>query len=323
MVVTNYLHVRPIIAKMSLQCNCDINSLRNMHKVIISLTNHQSDYELGFDLLDTSITHKWLKHLALFIDAGQPWDDAKRFYNFPNSEYTHDRVVKHLKSLIEIINNYAPGLINLDVGPMLSQDNLNYLHHIFELYHGLYDQQSNNQFFSGAPIEVQNALGDLNIWIHRYESLNDFPRFVATWKYKPYRDIIEHNEFDLFSLHEQWGDLRLNYCEIGKTLYDLWHDNDQYIASEAFKPQHHMCFDFTVRFNPSSDQQFSNTEQLIWQYFDNNQDFFHAQGYKKYDSSLSLGSITLGRLVQTEPRDKIIDMISKHQCMKSIKVVTT
>lgn len=292
-----------------------------MKKVIITLTNDRTDYDLQFDLLDTSITQKWLKHLELFIDAGRPWDDIKRFYNFPNSEYTHDRVVGHLKHLVKIISDYSPGLVQREFGSSITQDDLNYLHHVFEVYHGLYDQQHSNEFFSNSPTEVQNALGDLNIWIHRYESLNAFPRFVATWKYKPYRDTLDDAEFDLFTLHEEWGDLRLNYCEIGKTLYDFWKDNDQYIAPEAFKPQSHMCFDFTVKFMNSTKSDFEKIEKNIWEYFDQNQDFFHALGYKKYDPKLSLGSITLGRLIKHQTESEIIESISKHQCLKNIKVV--
>lgn len=292
-----------------------------MQKVVITLTNNQSDYDLQFNLLDTSITQKWVKHLALFIDSGQPWDDIKRFYNFPNSEYTHDSVVEHLRYLVGIINNYSPGLIDRNIAQPITQDDLNYLHHIFEIYHGLYDQQSSNEFFCDAPVEVQNALGDLNIWIHRYETLNSFPRFVATWKYKPYRDTITNNEFDLFTLHEDWGDLRLNYCEIGKTLYDLWHDNDQYIAPGAFRPQHHMCFDFTVKFANYSHQDIQTIETNIWDYYDKNKDFFQSQGYKKHDPKLSLGSITLGKLINHAPKEQIIDSISQHQLLKNIKVV--
>jgi hypothetical protein len=292
-----------------------------MKKVVITLTNNQSDYDLQFDLLNTSITQKWLKHLNLFIDAGQPWDDIKRFYNFPNSEYTRERVAEHLRYLVNVINSYSPGVIEKEIGYNITQDDLNYLHHVFEVYHGLYDQQSDNEFFSNAPVEVQHALGDLNIWIHRYETLNSFPRFVATWKYKPYRDLIADDEFDLFALHEDWGDLRLNYCEIGKTLYDLWHDNDQYIAPDAFRPQHHMCFDFTVRFAESSNKDSQEIEKNIWEYFDKNNEFFQSQGYKKYDPKLSVGSITLGKLVQTQPKEQIIHMISKHQCLKNIKVL--
>jgi len=290
-------------------------------QILITLTNGQSNYELKFKLLDYSITQSWLKHLDLFVDAGQPWDDPKRFYNFPNTEYTESAVASHLKHLVTIIKNYAPEIITREIGETITQDDLNYFHHIFEVYHGLYDTQHKNNFFSNAPKEVQDALGDLNIWIHRYETLGQMPRFVATWKYKPYRDEITENDYQLFSLAEEWGDLRLNYCEIGKTLYDLWHDNDSYIDPEAFRPLKHFCFDFTVRFTTTSAQEYNQQEKQIWEYFDSNADFFYKQGYTKYDPKLSLGGITIAKIESTHDKQTIIDAIAQHQQFKSIQIV--
>jgi hypothetical protein len=168
---------------------------------------------------------------------------------------------------------------------------------------------------------VQDALADLNIWIHRYETLGGMPRFVATWKYKPYRDNMAAEDYKLFSLNEEWGDLRLNYCEIGKTLYDLWHDNDAYIAPDAFQPLAHFCFDFTVRFTDTTAQQYREQEQQIWKYFDNHKDFFQKQGYIKHDPQLGLGSITIARLESTDTKQNIIDLIGQHQQFKNIQIV--
>ena len=72
--------------------------------VIITLTNGQSDYDLKFKLKDIDIAQRWLKHLNLFIEAGQPWDDAERFYNFPNTQFAKPVVVERLKKLIDTIN---------------------------------------------------------------------------------------------------------------------------------------------------------------------------------------------------------------------------
>lgn len=262
-----------------------------------------------------------MKHLQLFTQSGQPWDDSTRFYNFPNTKYPESVVVDRLKQLLNVIKNYAPDIVDKDIGEKITQDDLNYFHHIFEVYHGLYDAQDQNEFFKNAPKEVQDALGDLNIWIHRYETLGSMPRFVATWKYKPYRDDMEEEDFKLFSLGEEWGDLILNYCEIGKTLYDMWHDNDAYIAPEAFKPLKNFCFDFTVRFSEKTKDEWTGIEEKIWNYFDQNEDFFHAQGYKKYDPKLSLGSITIAKIETNEPKNIIIEKISKHQCLKSIRAI--
>lgn len=292
-----------------------------MTKAIITLTNDKSDFDLEFDLIPHSVTKKWLKHAAMFIAAGQPWDDPERFYNFPKSKFDKTAVVDHLKTLVQIVKDYAPNTVPREFGDELTQDDLNYLHHVFEIYHGLYDQQDTNDFFNSAPKEVQDALGDLNIWIHRYEALNNIPRFVATWKYKPYRDQLDDSEYSLFDLGEQWGDLIVNYCEIGKTLYDLWHDNDQYIADNAFLPLKHVCFDFTVRFSNKTAEEVEATKASIWEYYDQRRDFFTAQGYPKYDPKLSLGFITIGKIRHSGSKQDLIDTIAQHQKFKTIKIV--
>ena len=291
-----------------------------MSKVVITLTNQKTDYELQFDLLDTNIAHKWIKHLNLFVQAGQPWDDNKRFYNFANSEFTESAVFRKLHSLLMIVKNHAPEIVTKDISEPLSQDDLNYLHHVFEIYHGLYDQQDQNEFFTNAPPAVQEALADLNIWIHRYESLNQFPRFVATWRRKPYRDSFDLDDMHLFSLQEDWGDLRLNYCEIGKTLFDFWHDKDQYIDAQAFQPHHHFCFDFTVRFLDQPAEFFTRHEQEMWNYFDQHTDFFAALGYTKHDPRLCVGGISIGKIVMNGTKAHMINAISQHQCIKHIRL---
>jgi hypothetical protein len=291
-----------------------------MTQVLITLTNGIDNYDLRFDLLPIGIADRWLKHLQYFIDAGQPWDDSLRFYNFPHGRYGHKETIQHLKHLVATIRDYSPDIIDRDIGETLSRDDLNYLHHIFERYHGLYDQQDNNEFFRNAPVPVQVALGDLNIWIHRYETLGGIPRFVATWKHKPYRDELLPEDYQHFSLHEEWGDLRLNYCEIGKNLYDLWHDDDQWISEDAFVPQRHYCFDFTVRFTDQSFQQHSEVEQRIWKYFAQHREFFAKLGYEKPTKRLSLGGITIAKLDQSAEQDEIFRQISQHQCLKTIQI---
>jgi len=288
--------------------------------ITLTLTNHTSDYELYFDLVDIPIAHRWHQEVNIFVQHNQPWDDPQRFYNFPNTVWNQESTAKKIQQLCETINAYSPGLIIIPKSSSITQDELNYLHNIFERYHGLYDQQITNQFYSNAPTEVQQALGDLNIWIHRYESLGGIPRFVMTWRDKPGRQPIQDTDFGHFSLAEEWGDLRLNYCEIGKPLYDLWHDNDRYISHDAFKPQHWFAFDFTVRFATEPKEHFDQVENQIWTYFDQNADMFSTLGYEKHDPKLALGAITVAKLQQHQPRDVIMQMIDQHQTVKSISI---
>ena len=274
-----------------------------------------SPVELVFDLLDLPITHAWLQQVQLFIAAGQPWDDPLRFYNFPKHSLSRADVTQRLRELRDLLAPYLPEALRpFPRDP--DQDYLNYLHNIFERYHGLYDQQDTD-FWKTAPPLVQQALADLNIWIHRFETLGGIPRFVGTWRGKPCRFQFKDDEFGLFSLDENWGDLRLNYCEIGKTLQDLAHDDDHYIGDDAFQPQHHYCFDFTVRFGQSTPAQTQALADSIWHYYDRHQEFFAARGYYRRDPRMALGGVTIGHLRYQDPA-QIIDQIDRNQKLVSI-----
>lgn len=290
-----------------------------MSSIILTLTNQNSDLDLEFDVLEIDIAQRWLREVQLFIDAGQPWDDAHRFYNFASTPWNHHLVVQKLAQLVDTINQHQ-AVIDIDWQDHLSQDDLNRLHHVFERYHGLYDQQHTNDWFQSAPQAVQAALADLNVWIHRYETLGDIPRFVATWRYKPQRQPIQDHDFQHFSLVESWGDLRLNYCEIGKNLYDVWHDNDSYISAQAFRPQHWFAFDFTVRFTTHTQAYYQRQQQLIHAWFNQNLHKFESLGYHDFnDPKLALGGITVARLRGSD-KTQMLDHIDRHQCLKSIRI---
>jgi len=122
--------------------------------ITLTLTNHNSDYELYFDLVDIPIAHRWLQEVNTFIQHNQPWDDSQRFYNFPNTIWNQETTAKQIQQLCEIINAHSPGLIVVPESSSISQDELNYLHNILERYHGLNDQQRSNEFYSNCPPEV-------------------------------------------------------------------------------------------------------------------------------------------------------------------------
>ena len=123
-----------------------------MSKIIITLTNGESDYDLQFKMLDLSIAQKWVDHLNLFAQNGFPWDDPRRFYNFPDTVYTESFVAQKLRDLVTTIKNHAPDIVNRQFGNNITQDDLNYFHHLFEVYHGLYDEQDQNSFYKKSQL---------------------------------------------------------------------------------------------------------------------------------------------------------------------------
>jgi hypothetical protein len=110
----------------------------------------------------------------------------------------------------------------------------------------------------------------------------------------------------------------INYCEVGKNLFDLFHDNDQYIDPIAFKPLHYYSLDFTVRFTDKTNDYYRVLAEQIWQYYDEHHEFFESRGYSKFDPKLALGWLPIGKIVTTESKDVVLDSIGKHQYIKEI-----
>jgi hypothetical protein len=142
--------------------------------------------------------------------------------------------------------------------------------------------QQNHEFWLSAPDHVRTALAELNLCVHRCESVakGAHPRFVCTWFGMPKTKRLLLNQLtEHATLHIKFGTVYLNYVEIGKTLLDLAQDNDQYIADEMFRPFDFYSADFNVKFYNTTESQVQDKLTLCQHYFDRNQDFFHRHGY--------------------------------------------
>lgn len=283
-----------------------------MSQLIVTLGEKDKTMDLVFDVLDIPVAQRWLDQVRMFLALGSPFDDQERFYNFPNTKFTREYCVQQLANIIDILRPWVSELEDWTTLHNPNQNTLNQLHHVFEVYHGLYDQQKQNYRFQRMPLEARQAVANLNIWIHRMETLGQAPRFVVTWHTKPTRLPLTHDDFKLMSLEENWGDLRLNYCDIGKTLECLWQDQDQYISPEAFRPMRHFGMDFVVKFGDHNRTYYQNRARAIWQYFDQHQREFKELGYTKQTPGFELGSITVAQLQYHGSRAALIQEIGEH-----------
>jgi hypothetical protein len=218
-----------------------------------------------------------------------PLDHPDRFYNFNHPDQEIARAESMITQCINTINSYQL-IITRPFSSVNDQDTLNYLHNIFEKYHGMLDQQ-NHEYWNLAPQVVRKALADLNLCVHRCESVakSCYPRLVCTWygmpkiKTLPVEQVIDHA-----SLHTRFGTVYLNYTEIGKTLWELAVDNDQYIADEMFQPFDHYSADFSVRFYNTTEQEIELKLARVEQYFEQHRLFFQRHGYTDHQYSAIL-----------------------------------
>ncbi len=293
-----------------------------MPKLEITLANSsRAKYTLYFNILDTEIASKWLSELQKTLDLGTQLDDSERLYGFNGSKYTVEYCIDTLNEFVDTINRYQP-VCERHVNYNYTQDDLNYLHNIFERYHGLYDAQDNNEFYTNAPKDVQYALGQLNIYIHRLESIDSYARFVCTFSSdgRP-RIPFAPADYKHFTMQEVWGGLYINYCEIGKTLADMYRDNDEHIGNEAFIPQQYFKSDFNVKFTHHTPKEYAEVEQNVIAYYEKNLEKFVALGH--VNPKFALGSIQVGQLSLPGNIDKKAfeeHYLSEHTFIDSLRI---
>jgi hypothetical protein len=278
------------------------------------------DLTLKFELSASPLTELWLERMETRSDY--PLDHPDRFYGF----YSHDEEVKraefYIRSCIDTINNYQL-LIDRPFTNYQDQDCLNYLHNIFERFHGQLEKQD-TEFWQQVPHEVRQALANLNLAVHRCESIDRGarPRFVCTWYgmpktlHIPVEYMLKYGTMSTF-----FGTVYLNYCEIGKTLEDMTVDRDTYMADEMFKPYDFYSADFVVKFWNDTTEEIQNKLKNMQEYYNQHQKFFQQHGYSKFnDPKLLPLRFPVAQLIETMPRKQLLEEIKQRQHVSQVYI---
>jgi hypothetical protein len=228
---------------------------------------------LEYRLRSHPVVESWVNQVLL-AQSQYSIDDPQRFYGFGSGKQQQQRALDQINQCISDIDAHEP-IIQRTLTDVGDQDTLNYLHHIFEVYHGLLDQQT-HEFWSNSPISVRRALANLNIAVHTCESVSRGakPRHVVTWFALPKTQYFTQNDYQYFTDIWAPGTVFLNYVEIGKTMEDLATDHDQYIHAHAFQPFRHFSADFVVRFFEQTPLQAQAKRAIIQAYYQQHRDFF-------------------------------------------------
>lgn len=205
------------------------------------LTNGVEDLTLQFKVYDTEIAKKWFTELQ---KVNHIYEDD-RFTDWGSSN-----VVEKLNECIRVINNYQY-IIDKTATKDITQKELNYLHKFFEDLRG--EVTVGTDWFHSAPSEVQHAVESFNIHIHHLEneirSNNKYPALVVTFSDSS-RYELSDEDCKHFTYKWKSGEVYINYCHVGKTILDVYKDNDN--ITEAIRPQTHYSADFMVKFGPST-----------------------------------------------------------------------
>ena len=270
---------------------------------------------LQFQIRTTPLAELWVERMQ--ARGSYPLDHPDRFYGFGSQLEERIRAEIMIERCITTINQHTP-IIEREFG--WSQDCLNYLHNIFERYHGLLDQQT-SEYWQQAPDQVKQALAELNLAVHRCETVLEGtkPRFVCTWFGMPKTMKLDPAQLAQWGETQiQFGTVYLNYCEIGKTVEDLAHDNDEYIGEDAFRPFGHYSADFHVAF---FNHDLSFKEPGMQQYIDQHQDFFLAHGITSvYNAIAQPLRFPVADLQYTGQPQQLIQEIARQQRVLKVTI---
>jgi hypothetical protein len=227
---------------------------------------------------------------------------------------------------LSIIEEYRPGTITTWPSAEMTQETLNDLHVYFERLRG--DYADPPRFFVEAPESVRRAVVDLNYLIHRWESHVHNERLSKpnSRLHCEFTDRPRHNladeDYQHFTMTRQFGVLYINYCEVGKPLYDVFKDADLVVGDHNIKPLRYYSADFMISFHDGiSAEKAADFRRRFDLWFDRNANYLNALGFVKDDPKLALGLIPVATLQMSEPADAIVANISQRQAIRSIQII--
>ncbi len=294
-----------------------------MYKKMHVTYSGDDDLTLTYNINETSIAQRWA---TLLDEAIQQYtiDNPKRLYGFDTLDIERQKAVDAINKCVDTINNYSPGFVERRMTPELIQDDLNYLHHIFEVYHGMLNEP--HEFFITAPIEVQRALGQLNLEVHRCEAMAEgtvrkmMPTHLVTYYDQPRGPgirTLEDSDYEHFTDHVEFGTVYLLYVEIGKTLQDMAIDDDDHIGDEAYKPFRHYASDFVIRYFGTKTETVNNFRKMYKNHYDENKEFYDAR-YNYGHIYNRPGNIPLAKLQTHLSPEQVVTEIQKRQFVSSV-----
>lgn len=282
----------------------------------------QDPYELRWRVRDTDIARRWSAVLAQAVPFGIRESD--RFYNFPNDGWSRSRIAAEMnEAMEEIAGQYGEVFDGMRASTEMSQAHFNALHTFFETLRGSIDEPAD--YFVNATPEVARAIERYNVLIHRWEDFTRSEgsltraRFVCTFEQK-FRTALEPEDYQGFTFAHDFGAMRINYCQIGKPLYDVYKDGDEVVGDEAIRPLRQYSADFNVSFSSVSQQGHDTFMAGFWEWFDRKSNYLSALGFRRTDPDLAVGYLTVADLVSTDSRETILDALSARQHIAAVVV---
>lgn len=277
---------------------------------IIFVNSIGKEYNLQYTVYNTSIGKRWYNLLKSHLEKNSTVSEPDRLYNFPSSNWNEEKIVNELNECIDVINSNEK-IITHTAYLGMPQEQLNHLHHYFEKLRGGVLTPGN--FWQSANTEHRKALERYNVIIHRAENFYKQdsiknPRIVVTFKPKKRVELLD-DDYNYFTFARQFGEVYINYCEVGKPLYDVFKDGDDIVGEDNIKPLRYYSPDFTVTFHDRTQEKCDRFIKAMNEWWDQNNNYLTALGFTKNDPKNAMGNIPVASIdTNKQPSDIVYDL---------------
>ena len=290
---------------------------------IVFNNKSKKTFKLNFELYETDIAKKWFDVLAEQVNNNNKIYESDRFYGFSDESWNETKIVSELNKCIKQINKENP-VINHLAFVNMSQEHLNQLHHYFEILRG--SILSPTDFWTNASITTKKSLERYNVLIHRAEDFYNQkisklePRITCTFYHKK-RYELHDTDYKHFTLLKNFGEVYINYCEVGKSLLDVYRDHDDIVGEDNIRPLRHYSADFRVHFYNNTQTQVDKLLKEMNSWWEKNHNFLSSLGFYQNDLKNAIGYIPVAKITDCLLTDKeILNKLCEYNTMKTVEL---
>lgn len=307
---------------------------------------------------DSLLAHDWLQALKSILQQQLHLEKNFCFLGFPDNPRNVEYICNQLNSFISVINrsnigyrieeHFTPDAVMFDETyddifdstELFKHEIMNRLHNHFEILQGTVEALS--KYYINADVHTRYAIRQLNNLCHELESLclsiknkRTNPQWVrpsqiTTFLNAPRLDLKdEHRQGFLTNSYDRvFGGVYMHWCQIGKTYFEVFHDEDAPeltdAVCDAITQLQYYSGEFDIEW--ARDVTYNNVEHpwhkeeidtyMKW-LVNNNVDIndpYNSLGY------LPLGQVDLVGSFGTNKEEDVWEILSKHLDICKIEV---
>ncbi len=286
--------------------------------------NSREQKGLEYAVLENSTAQAWFECLKQAARQSEIFE-ADRWYNIESSRYSSIKdLAEELTEVIAKLNQLEPSLINYQFDFENIQKSVNDLHIHFADSH-LVKNRINEK-----TLMDWHRFNDL---LHAFESIERSEKverelgqknasIILTFK-NNFKKELQDSDYKRFTIAKSFGSVYINYCQVGRHLFELFNAQDEIAEDEHILPLQYMSADSYFWFGPSTGKQgFENKMKAIESWFIKNQERFAKLGFEWGDPHLGLGWIPVAELKELpaskESQIEFVKDLSPYKWVKEV-----